>query len=92
MCDHFFRNGHAGDASTVPLLCSDIGGIPETLLPGVTVLLPLGDIAVWRDAIIELASNTPKRLIMAKQGRDWIEQRFSAPVIGREFMALLRNE
>lgn len=89
----FGRVSIEAQASGVPVLCSDIGGIPETLLPGVTgVLLPPGDIAAWRDAIIELASNAPQRLNMAKQGRDWVEQRFSAPVIGREFEALLQDE
>ena len=89
----FGRVSIEAQASGVPVLCSDIGGIPETLLPGVTgLLLPPGDVAVWRDAIIELASNTPKRLNMAKQGRDWVEQRFSAPVIGREFEALLESD
>jgi len=46
----------------------------------------------WRDAIIELASNTPVRLKMAKQGRDWVERRFSALVIWREFEALLASD
>ena len=89
----FGRVSIEAQASGVPVLCSDIGGIPETLLPGVTgLLLPPGDVAVWRDAIIELASNTHKRLNMAKQGRDWVEQRFSAPVIGHEFEALLESD
>lgn len=89
----FGRVSIEAQASGVPVLCSDIGGIPETLLPGVTgLLLTPGDIALWRDAIIELANNTEKRKQMATQGRDWVERRFSAPVIGREFEALLKND
>lgn len=88
----FGRVSIEAQASGVPVLCSDIGGIPETLLPDITGrLLPPGDIALWRDAIIELASNAPMRQKMATQGRAWVEQRFSAPVIGREFEELLEN-
>ena len=88
----FGRVSIEAQASGVPVLCSDIGGIPETLLPGVTgLLLTPGNIALWREAIIELANNTEKRLQMGKQGRDWVERRFSAPVIGHEFAALLEN-
>lgn len=89
----FGRVSIEAQASGVPVLCSDIGGIPETLLPDVTgMLLPPGDIPLWRDAIIELAINTQQRQQMAKQGRAWVERRFSAPVIGREFEALLEND
>lgn len=89
----FGRVSIEAQASGVPVLCSDIGGIPETLLPGVTgILLRPGDIAAWRDAIIELASNKPERVKMASQGRAWVEQRFSAPVIGREFEAMLQSD
>ena len=89
----FGRVSIEAQASGVPVICSDIGGIPETLLPGVTgLLLTPGDIALWRDAIIELANNTEKRKQMATQGRDWVERRFSDLVIGREFEALLKND
>lgn len=89
----FGRVSIEAQASGVPVLCSDIGGIPETLLTNVTgLLLPPGDIPLWRDAIIELASNTSIRITMARQGRDWVEQHFSAPVIGRNFEALLKND
>lgn len=89
----FGRVSIEAQACGVPVLCSDIGGIPETLLPGVTgLLLTPGDIAVWRDAVVELAGNTQKRTEMARQGRDWVERRFSARVIGHEFEALLEND
>ena len=88
----FGRVSIEAQACGVPVLCSNIGGIPETLLSGVTgLLLTPGDVALWRDALIELASNTPKRFEMAKQGRSWVEQRFSAQIIGREFEAMLKN-
>lgn len=89
----FGRVSIEAQASGVPVLCSNIGGIPETLLPGETgMLLTPGDIALWRDAIIELAGNTQRRKQMAEQGRAWVERRFSAPVIGREFAKLLEHD
>lgn len=88
----FGRVSIEAQASGIPVLCSDIGGIPETLSPGATgLLLTPGDIPAWRDAIIALAGDAKMRLKMAQQGRDWVEQQFSAPVIGRHFAELLQD-
>ena len=88
----FGRVSIEAQASGIPVLCSDIGGIPETLSPGVTgLLLPAGDIPAWRDAIIALAGDNNLRTKMAEQGRDWVAQQFSAPVIGSQFVKLLQD-
>lgn len=88
----FGRVSIEAQASGVPVLCSDIGGIPETLVPGITgLLLKPGDIHAWRDAIIDLASNEQLRKDMAEQGRAWVEQQFSAVVIGQKFASLLQD-
>jgi len=88
----FGRVSIEAQASGIPVLCSDIGGIPETLSPGVTgLLLPPGDIPAWRDAILALASDDHLRMKMAQQGRDWVAQQFSAQVIGRQFAKLLQD-
>ena len=89
----FGRVSIEAQASGVPVLCSDIGGIPETLLPGVTgLLLPPGDVVLWRRAIIDFANNKQSRSNMAEQGRQWVVQRFSAHVIGREFELMLNTD
>ena len=89
----FGRVSIEAQASGVPVLCSDIGGIPETLSPGVTgLLLKPGDIPAWRDAIVALASDEGLRARMAIKGRDWVKQQFSAPVIGRQFERLLNDD
>lgn len=89
----FGRVSIEGQASCVPVLCSDLGGLPETLSPGVTgLLLTPGDVPAWRDAIIKMASDTQMRMQMAKQGRGWVQQHFSAPVIGKEFERLLNTD
>ena len=91
--DTFGRVSIEAQASGVPVLCSDIGGIPETLLPGVTgLLLPPGDISIWCDAIIKLASDTRLRANMAEQGRKWVAQQFSAPVIAQQFEKMLSDD
>jgi glycosyltransferase involved in cell wall biosynthesis len=89
----FGRVSIEAQASGVPVLCSNIGGIPETLSPGVTgLLLKPGDIPAWRDAIIALASDHSLRMKMAVQGRVRVEQQFSAQVIGQEFTKLLQGK
>lgn len=91
--DTFGRVSIEAQASGVPVLCSDIGGIPETLLPGVTgLLLPPGDISIWCDAIIKLASDARLRANMAEQGRKWVAQQFSAPVIAQQFEKMLGDD
>lgn len=88
----FGRISIEAQACGVPVLCSDIGGIPETLSPSVTgMLLPPGDVAAWRDAIIAMASDVATRKKMAQQGPDWVAQQFSAQVIGRQFEAMLQE-
>lgn len=89
----FGRVSIEAQASGVPVLCSDIGGLPETLSAGVTgLLLRPGDVPVWRDAIVSLCGDDKLRARMAEQGRQWVELHFSAPVIGRQFEKLLQND
>jgi glycosyltransferase involved in cell wall biosynthesis len=89
----FGRVSIEAQASGVPVLCSDIGGIPETLLAGETgLLLRPGDIPAWRDAIVSLSGDGKLRASMAEQGRHWVQQHFSAQVIGRQFETLLQND
>lgn len=55
------------------------------------LLLPPGEIHAWRDAIIALAHDNNLRTKMAEQGRDWVEQQFSALVIDRQFTTMLQD-
>lgn len=88
----FGRVSIEAQASGVPVLCSNIGGIPETLSAGITgMLLPPGDVAAWRDAILAMVGDGDMRMKMAGQGRDWVAQHFSAQVIGQQFAMLLEE-
>ncbi|MBI3480320.1 MAG: glycosyltransferase family 4 protein [Nitrosomonadales bacterium] len=89
----FGRVSIEAQASGVPVLCSKLGGIPETLQPDVTgKLLPPGDIPAWRDAILAMAGDVQLRQRMQEQGRSWVTQQFSAPVIARQFERMLEQQ
>jgi glycosyltransferase involved in cell wall biosynthesis len=88
----FGRVSIEAQASGVPVLCSDIGGIPETVSAGKTgLLLQPGNVVAWRDAIVALANDSERRNRMAKEGRDWVVQKFSAQVIGQQFEKMLAD-
>ncbi|HEX8779212.1 MAG TPA: glycosyltransferase family 4 protein [Rhodanobacter sp.] len=85
----FGRVSAEAQACNVPVLVSNVGGIPETLQPGVTgLLLPPGDVDAWRDAILALCDDAT-RLPMADAARDFVERHFSTPVIAAEFVRQL---
>jgi glycosyltransferase involved in cell wall biosynthesis len=82
----FGRVSIEAQAAGIPVLGSNIGGIPETLDPGVTgVLLPPGNVEAWRDAILALC-DSQIRLPMGAAARQFVVARFSMPVIAAEFM------
>ncbi len=88
----FGRVSIEAQAYGVPVLASNTGGLPETLDPGVTgILLTPGDIEEWCAAIIDLVRSKEKRDRMSSQGRLWVEKKFSAEVIGREFEIMLEK-
>lgn len=64
-------------ASGLPVIGSDIAGIPELLDNGKCgVLVPSGDVQALSRAIVELMKNDAKRKLLAHAGRDWAQQRF----------------
>ncbi|WP_329742377.1 glycosyltransferase family 4 protein [Dyella sp. A6] len=78
-------------ASGTPVLGSAIGGIPETLEPGVTgLLLPPGDIAAWREGILTLC-DTDCRQRLAENGREFVAQRFSEQAVAAAFLRLVKQ-
>ncbi|MET4569719.1 glycosyltransferase family 4 protein [Rhodanobacter soli] len=85
----FGRVSVEAQAAGVPVLGSDIGGIPETLEAGVTgLLLPPGDTAAWRDAILKLCD--PALLAsMGAAAHDYVQQHFSMQVIAAQFLQIL---
>ncbi len=88
----FGRVSIEAQASGVPVLCSNLGGLPETMLPDVTgKLLPVGDVAVWRDTILELARDAQLREQFQNKGREWVTNHFSTMQIAKQFAELLEQ-
>jgi len=88
----FGRVSIEAQASGVPVLCSDNGGLSETLQENITgLLIPPGDVPAWRDAILNLADNPQLRLQMQNKGRDWVAKTFSTTAIVKEFTHLLED-
>ncbi|HVK50768.1 MAG TPA: glycosyltransferase family 4 protein [Pseudoxanthomonas sp.] len=86
----FGRVSIEAQACGIPVLGSDIGGVPETLLPGSSgLLLPPGDARAWKRAILSLC-DPAARAAMASAGRTFVEQRFSYPVIASQLVARMQ--
>jgi glycosyltransferase involved in cell wall biosynthesis len=88
----FGRVSIEAQASGIPVLCSDNGGLPETFLPEATGRLVLaGDVEAWRDAILDIAGNAALRKRFQENGPSWVEENFSSPVIAKQFTSLLES-
>lgn len=62
----------------VPTIASNIGGIPETLLDQKTALLvQSGDVEQWAEAIVWMLSNASAGKVMAKEGKQFVKNKFS---------------
>jgi glycosyltransferase involved in cell wall biosynthesis len=85
----FGRVSVEAQAAGVPVLASHIGGIPETLDPGVTgLLLPPGDVGAWRDAIVQMCGSSPQ-LPMGAALQQFALAHFGTAVIAAEFTRML---
>jgi glycosyltransferase involved in cell wall biosynthesis len=89
----FGRVSLEAQACGVPVLCSNSGGIPETLIADETgLLLPPGDIQAWRDAILKVVRDEALRHRLGNNGRKWVKQKFSTTAIAKDFTQLLLQE
>lgn len=85
----FGRVSVEAQAAGVPVLGSDIGGIPETLQADVTgLLLPPGDVTAWHEAILKLCDPS-LRMSMGTAAHEYVQQHFSTRVIADEFQRIL---
>jgi glycosyltransferase involved in cell wall biosynthesis len=88
----FGRVAVEAQACGVPVLGSDIGGVPETLQAGVTgFLLPPIDVDAWREAILKMA-DTDRRQMMGAAARKFVARHFSTTVIAEEFSSNLTGD
>jgi glycosyltransferase involved in cell wall biosynthesis len=85
----FGRVSVEAQAAGVPVLASFVGGVSETLDPGVTgVLLPPGDIAAWRNAILQMC-DPARRQSMGFAARSFAASHFGTMVIAAQFLSSL---
>lgn len=64
-------------ACGIPVIVSDVGGIPEAVDSGQSALLvPPGDVRALADAIIELARDGRRRQEMGQRGREFVLNHF----------------
>jgi glycosyltransferase involved in cell wall biosynthesis len=87
----FGRVAIEAQASGVPVLGSDIGGIPETMQDQVTgYLIEPGNVSAWRDRILDLCDEQRCRELGAA-ARSYVTEHFGNAAVARDFEALLRH-
>jgi glycosyltransferase involved in cell wall biosynthesis len=89
----FGRVSVEAQACGVPVLLSNVGGLPETLEPGVTgELVAAGAVEAWSEALVRAATlPAGERRRRAEAGRAFVVERFAPERIAREFERLLRE-
>lgn len=88
----FGRVSVEAQAAGVPVVCSTVGGLPETLLPGVTGLLaPSTDGTTLSDTVLRLIRDRVLRRDMGNAGMSWVRTRFALDPVARSFETLLAD-
>lgn len=76
----------------IPTIASSTGGIPETLVDQKTgLLVKPGDVEQWAKAIIWMLSHPVAGKKMAKQGRQFVQAKFSLDVNTAGLLDLIKN-
>lgn len=89
--ESFGRASAEAQACGVPVIGSDLDGIPETLNPGATGLLVApGDVDAWC-AAIRLMTDDAQRKSMAHAAPRFIAERFASDIIVAQFCQLLET-
>jgi glycosyltransferase involved in cell wall biosynthesis len=68
-------------AHGLPVIATAIGGIPDTVSPEMSILVPPGDVAALADAMAELASNPARRAAMGRAARQRYDALFSPAAV-----------
>jgi glycosyltransferase involved in cell wall biosynthesis len=75
-----------------PVVATNVGGVPEIVLDGLTGhLVPPDDYHQLAEAVLDLVADPEKRARMGQRGRQRVEQMFDSNVATRNIMALYRT-
>ncbi|MFM8552511.1 MAG: glycosyltransferase [Nitrospiraceae bacterium] len=76
----------------LPVVASDVGGIPEIVVPGDTgLLVPPGDPEALAKAIQDLLAHPEQAKKLGRQGRQWAAAKFSVDVMVGRHQALYES-
>lgn len=76
----------------IPTIASNTGGIPETIVDQRTgLLVQPGDVEQWAKAIIWMLSNPDAGKDMAKQGKQFVQMKFSVSANTTGLLDLIEN-
>lgn len=90
--ESFGRVSAEAQACGVPVLCSDIGGLRETLQPELSGVLTVpGDAEALCEQMLRLAVDPERRRRMGTHGREFVEARFSSRQVCEQFARQLRS-
>ncbi|MCL7960263.1 MAG: glycosyltransferase [marine benthic group bacterium] len=84
-------------AAGLPVVASNVGGLPEMVVDGVTgLLVPPADEEALADACLELLTNRRKAHVMGLAGRDVARERFDvkhqSELLGDLYVSMLRAD
>ncbi|MEJ5258585.1 MAG: glycosyltransferase [Anaerohalosphaeraceae bacterium] len=83
-------------AMEVPIVATNVDGIPEAVLPGRSaILVPAGDAEAAARAMAELLKDPQRRIQMGREGRKYVEERYDVDVLNdkliRIYSEILQN-
>lgn len=86
LCESFGVAALESAAMQVPVVASDVGGLPDTVLHEQTgLLVPPQAPEALADALITLLTDTPRRRLMGLAGRAFVKERYEWDTVLRQW-------
>ena len=75
-------------ASGLPVICSQVGGIPEVIVEGCGIMLAPTDEQAWAEAIIALVADQTKARVLGEKARQHVETQYSIQSMVKQYRQL----